>query len=100
MFDHLFELISQADGDIEFTVRCSYLEIYMEKIMDLLDAKKTNLQVKEDKTRGLYIQDATEVYVSSTDEMMDVMNAGSANRSVAATRMNATSSRSHSIFLV
>ena len=72
----------------------------MEKIMDLLDAKKTNLQVKEDKTRGLYIQDATEVYVSNTDEMMDVMNAGSANRSVAATRMNATSSRSHSIFLV
>ena len=72
----------------------------MEKIVDLLDAKKTNLQVKEDKTRGLYIQDATEVNVSNCDEMMSVMNAGSANRKVAATRMNATSSRSHSIFLV
>ena len=35
----------------------------MEKICDLLDAKKTNLQVKEDKARGLYVQDATEVYV-------------------------------------
>ena len=45
--------------------------------MDLLDCKKTNLQVKEDKTKGLYIQDATEVYCSSTDEMFDVMNAGS-----------------------
>lgn len=100
MFDFLFDLISNADKDIEFTIKCSYLEIYMEKIMDLLDAKKTNLQVKEDKTKGLYIQDATEVYVSTTDEMMDVMNAGSQNRSVAATRMNATSSRSHSIFLV
>jgi kinesin family protein 5 len=43
MFDFLFELISQADKDIEFTIKCSYLEIYMEKIMDLLDAKKTNL---------------------------------------------------------
>ena len=43
MFDYLFELISQADGDIEFSIKCSYLEIYMEKIMDLLDAKKTNL---------------------------------------------------------
>lgn len=68
--------------------------------MDLLDAKKTNLQVKEDKARGLYVQDATEVFVSDAEEMMQVMNAGSANRSVAATRMNATSSRSHSIFLV
>ena len=38
--------------------------------------------------------------MSSTDEMMQVMNAGSCNRSVAATRMNAVSSRSHSIFLV
>ena len=100
MFDYLFDLISKADEEVEFTIKCSYLEIYMEKIMDLLDAKKTNLQVKEDKTKGLYIQDATEVYVSSTDEMMDVMNAGSQNRSVAATRMNATSSRSHSIFLI
>ena len=100
MFDYLFECISNADSDIEFQIKCSYLEIYMEKICDLLDAKKTNLQVKEDKTRGLYIQDATEVNVSNCDEMMAVMNAGSANRSVAATRMNATSSRSHSIFLV
>ena len=100
MFDFLFELIQNADPDIEFSIKCSYLEIYMEKIMDLLDAKKTNLQVKEDKIKGLYIQDATEVYVGSTDEMMNVMNAGSQNRSVAATRMNVTSSRSHSIFLV
>jgi hypothetical protein len=100
MFDFLFKSISQADPDVEFTIKCSYLEIYMERIMDLLDAKKVNLQVKEDKTRGLYVAEATEVYVSSTDEMMAVMNAGSQNRSVAATRMNAVSSRSHSIFLV
>lgn len=77
IFDHIFTSIAEADPDIEFTVKCSYLEIYMERIMDLLDAKKTNLQVKEDKTRGLYVQDATEVYVNCTDEMMKVMNAGS-----------------------
>lgn len=100
MFDHLFACIAEADPDIEFSIKCSYLEIYMEKIMDLLDPKKTNLQVKDDKVKGLYVQDATEVYVSSTDEMMEVMNRGSLNRSVAATRMNATSSRSHSIFIV
>jgi hypothetical protein len=39
------------------------MEIYMEKICDLLDAKKNNLQVKEDKTRGIYVADVTEVYV-------------------------------------
>lgn len=76
-FENLFQMINAAEEDIEFTIKCSYLEIYMEKIMDLLDAKKTNLQVKEDKTKGLYIQDATEVYVSNPDEMMNVMNMGS-----------------------
>jgi kinesin family protein 5 len=49
----------------------------MERIKDLLDPMKTNLQVKDDKIKGLYVQDATEVYVSSTDEMMEVMNKGS-----------------------
>lgn len=77
MFDNLFKLISESDPDIEFTIKCSYMEIYMEKIKDLLDNKKVNLQVKEDKIKGLYVQDATEVYVNSTDEMMAVMNAGS-----------------------
>jgi kinesin family protein 5 len=43
MFDNLFLLISQADPDIEFSIKCSYMEIYMEKIKDLLDNKKTNL---------------------------------------------------------
>jgi kinesin family member 5 len=42
-FGYLFEKISQADSDIEFSIKCSYMEIYMEKICDLLDAKKTNL---------------------------------------------------------
>ena len=77
MFDNLFKLISESDPDIEFTIKCSYMEIYMDKIKDLLYNKKVNLQVKEDKIKGLYVQDATEVYVNSTDEMMAVMNAGS-----------------------
>ena len=77
MFDDLFKRISEADQDIEFSIKCSYLEIYMEKIKDLLDVKKTNLSVKNDKVKGLYIEDATEVFVGNTDEMMGVMNAGS-----------------------
>ena len=76
MFEYLFQKIQAADPAIEFSIKCSYMEIYMEKIMDLLDAKKTNLQVKDDKTRGIYVADATEVYVSGPEEMYKVMKSG------------------------
>ena len=73
MFEYLFEKIKQADTAIEFSIKCSYMEIYMEKICDLLDAKKNNLQVKEDKSRGIYVADCTEVYVQAPNEMFAVM---------------------------
>ena len=76
MFQYLFDKISSSDPKIEFSIKCSYLEIYMERIQDLLDAKKTNLQVKEDKTRGIYVNDATEVYVQNPEEMFQVMRVG------------------------
>ncbi|OMJ89407.1 hypothetical protein SteCoe_8404 [Stentor coeruleus] len=100
MMDALFQGLVDASESIEFTLRVSFLEIYLERIHDLLDTTKTNLQVKEDKIRGIYVQNATEIYVSSPLEMMKVMAAGSGNRSIAATRMNERSSRSHSIFCV
>lgn len=67
--------------------------------MDLLDPKKSNLLVWWDPQKGIIVKDCTEVYVNSCSEMFDVMRAGSQNRSVAATRMNERSSRSHSIFI-
>mmetsp|Transcript_16411 Transcript_16411/g.7817 ORF Transcript_16411/g.7817 Transcript_16411/m.7817 type:complete len:80 (-) Transcript_16411:603-842(-) len=76
------------------------MEIYMERIHDLLDPSKMNLMVKEDKTRGIYIKDATEMYVDSVLNMTEVMRSGARNRSIACTRMNERSSRSHSIFIV
>lgn len=56
--------------------------------------------MKEDKNKGIYVADATEVYVTTPEEMFEVMRAGAKNRSVAATRMNEKSSRSHSIFIL
>lgn len=56
--------------------------------------------MKEDKGKGIYVNDCTEVYVSNPEEMFEIMRAGSKNRSVAATRMNDKSSRSHSIFIL
>ena len=87
-------------GSIEFSVKCSYLEIYLEKIRDLLDTTKVNLHVHEDAVTGVYVRDATEVYVTSEEEMLEVMKTGGDNRAVAATGMNEGSSRSHSLFCV
>ncbi len=58
------------------------------------------MQIKEDKTKGIFVQDITEVYISSAEEMRQVHKKGSENRTTAATRMNERSSRSHSVFIL
>ncbi|XP_036965104.1 kinesin heavy chain-like isoform X3 [Acanthopagrus latus] len=82
------------------SLKVSYFEIYLDKIRDLLDVSKTNLAVHEDKNRVPFVKGCTERFVSSPDEVMDVIDEGKANRHVAVTNMNEHSSRSHSIFLI
>eukprot|EP01135_Chromosphaera_perkinsii_P011910 Nk52_evm27s2531 gene=Nk52_evmTU27s2531 len=96
----LFDSLALAPDCVEFSIKVSYLEIYMERIRDLLDVTKQNLQIHEDKVQGIYVKGCTEVYVSSVEEVMDVMKEGQENRVVANTQMNAESSRSHSVFIV
>lgn len=55
MVKTVFSKIENASEDIEFTVKVSMIEIYMEKVKDLLDPMKTNLKVHEDKIKGIYI---------------------------------------------
>eukprot|EP01104_Vermistella_antarctica_P016322 TRINITY_DN553_c1_g3_i1.p1 TRINITY_DN553_c1_g3~~TRINITY_DN553_c1_g3_i1.p1 ORF type:complete len:1136 (+),score=354.11 TRINITY_DN553_c1_g3_i1:295-3702(+) len=100
MVSTIFQMILEAPESIEFLVKVSYLEIYMERIKDLLDSSKGSLQVREDKSKGIWIEGATEVYVSEENEVFEVMKAGTANRAIAETNMNSESSRSHSIFVV
>jgi kinesin family member 5 len=100
MVTTIFDMVESADENIEFTVSVSYIEIYMEKIRDLLDSTKQNLQVRENKEKGIYIDGATEVNVTSEEEVMEVMRMGQSNRAVGFTLMNAESSRSHSLFVV
>ena len=76
------------------------MELYLEKINDLLDPAKSNLRVREDPARGVYVEGVTEAYTSSAGEMLELMERGTSNRAVASTRMNADSSRSHSVFVV
>jgi kinesin family member 5 len=66
----------------------------------IFTAKKNNLKVREEKNKGIWVEGMTEVYVSSEDEVLDVIRAGSQNRAIAETKMNFESSRSHSLFIL
>ncbi|KAI0829273.1 kinesin-domain-containing protein [Trametes gibbosa] len=87
------------DPHINFTVEVSYIEIYNEKVRDLLNPKNTgNLRVREHPSLGPYVEDLSKLVVNSYDEMMTLMDEGNKARTVAATNMNETSSRSHAVF--
>ena len=96
----IFEEIQEAETDLEFSVKISFCEIYLEKIRDLLNSRKSNLKIAEDKTRGVFIKDLTEVYVASEGEVLNLLKIGTKQREIAGTLMNEESSRSHAIFMV
>jgi kinesin family protein 5 len=98
MVQTVFSTIGDSPDHMEFTVKVSYAEIYMEKLRDLLNPEKANLKIHEDKDRGVYIADLTEAYVSEEQEVYQLMMLGGSNREVGFTNMNEGSSRSHSIF--
>ena len=98
--EQIFDSILRSDASIEFTVKVSYMEIYMEKIRDLLVPQHDNLPIHEDKQRGVYVKGLLECYVGSVDEVYRVLERGGQSRAVAATNMNQESSRSHSIFVI
>ena len=100
MMHLIFEIINSGSSDIEFSVKCQYYQIYNEKIQDLIDTNKTDLTIREDKNKGIWVGECTEKYVESEQEMIDFFNTGSNNRIVSSTKMNAISSRSHSLFSV
>ncbi|XP_006340308.1 phragmoplast orienting kinesin 2 [Solanum tuberosum] len=103
VFEYLFsrmqkEREARREENIKFTCRCSFLEIYNEQILDLLDPSSVNLQIREDTKKGIHVEDLKEVEVTSARDVMQQLLQGAANRKVAATNMNRASSRSHSVF--
>ncbi|EAA45075.2 kinesin heavy chain [Anopheles merus] len=96
IFNHIYTM----EMNIEFHIKVSYYEIYMDKIRDLLDVSKVNLSVHEDKNRVPYVKGASERFVSSPEEVFEVIEEGKSNRHIAVTNMNEHSSRSHSVFLI
>ncbi|KAH8309588.1 kinesin heavy chain [Drosophila kikkawai] len=96
IFNHIYAM----EVNLEFHIKVSYYEIYMDKIRDLLDVSKVNLSVHEDKNRVPYVKGATERFVSSPEDVFEVIEEGKSNRHIAVTNMNEHSSRSHSVFLI
>ena len=98
--EQIFDRIMKSDSSIEFMVKVGYMEIYMEKIRDLLVPHNDNLPIHEDKQRGVYVKGLHEFYVGSIEEVYMMLDKGGQARAVAATNMNQESSRSHSIFVI
>ena len=99
--ENMFERITefQKDRNLTYTVEVSYLEIYNERVRDLLNpATKGNLKVREHPSTGPYVEDLAKLAVRSFKEIEHLMDEGNKARTVAATSMNETSSRSHAVF--
>ncbi|XP_071202668.1 kinesin-like protein KIF1A isoform X17 [Salvelinus alpinus] len=90
---------SNNDNSKSYSVEVSYMEIYCERVRDLLNPKnKGNLRVREHPLMGPYVEDLSKLAVTSYNDIQDLMDSGNKARTVAATNMNETSSRSHAVF--
>lgn len=96
----IFDYIHNSTKDFEFNISISYVEIYLEKIRDLLNINQDNLSLRENKNGEVIIENVTEKYVSSAKDIIDLFNTGNNNRSIGETKMNKRSSRSHSLFIL
>ncbi|XP_078523219.1 kinesin-like protein KIF1A [Lissotriton helveticus] len=98
--EDLFSRISDTTNDnMSYSVEVSYMEIYCERVRDLLNPKnKGNLRVREHPLLGPYVEDLSKLAVTSYNDIQDLMDSGNKARTVAATNMNETSSRSHAVF--
>ncbi|XP_064213350.1 kinesin-like protein unc-104 isoform X10 [Tribolium castaneum] len=98
----LFNRIRNNDNpDMKYSVEVSYMEIYCERVRDLLNPKnKGNLRVREHPLLGPYVEDLSKLAVTSYEDIHDLIDEGNKARTVAATNMNETSSRSHAVFTI
>lgn len=106
LFNFIAEETAKPEATRKFLVVCSFFEIYNEVIFDLLnppvDKGKLGggLQIKEHPVLGIYVKDLQELVVTDAAKLMEIMDRGQRSRAVSATLMNATSSRSHSVFTI
>eukprot|EP01137_Pigoraptor_chileana_P006205 Opistho-2@50302 len=98
MNKELFDIIGAAPPNMRYLVTVSYLEIYNEKIYDLLNPSERELKVRQHPQLGIYVDGIAELVVKSHEDIQTLQEQGNKVRTVASTNMNLVSSRSHSIF--
>ncbi|XP_076261045.1 kinesin heavy chain 73 isoform X3 [Rhynchophorus ferrugineus] len=101
--DTLFGLIAEKqNSELSYKVEVSYMEIYNEKVHDLLDPQtnRQSLKVREHNVLGPYVDGLSQLAVTSFMDIDNLMAEGNKSRTVAATNMNSESSRSHAVFTV
>ncbi|CAD8098961.1 unnamed protein product [Paramecium sonneborni] len=100
MVNTLFDYIEASPDYIEYRIKISVAEIYMEKVRDLQNIKKNDLKIREDKNHSTYIDGITETSIVDQSEIYDILKMCNSNRMIASTNMNEQSSRSHMIFIM
>lgn len=106
VFDYLFEDVVAKDSftNVQHTFACSFLEIYNERVYDLLDGGSTKdatgLQLRENGRKGVFVEGLIESVVTNAKQAAELMTVGAQNRRVGQTAMNRESSRSHSVFIL
>ncbi|BFY98671.1 hypothetical protein BsWGS_01711 [Bradybaena similaris] len=102
LFKGIAEKRKSPDKDNDFVVTLSMLEIYNEQVRDLLkkSSQKGGLKVRQHPGKGFYVETLTVASVDSYEQIENKVNEGTRNRTMAATLMNATSSRAHTIVAI
>ncbi|XP_038879903.1 kinesin-like protein KIN-1 isoform X7 [Benincasa hispida] len=95
----IFECTKLADETSKYSIKLSMVEIYMEKVRDLFDLSRDNVQIKESKTQGIILNGMIEMPIQDPPEALLTLSKGIANRAVGETQMNVASSRSHCIYI-
>ncbi|XP_016661264.1 kinesin-like protein unc-104 isoform X10 [Acyrthosiphon pisum] len=99
--DLFHRIRSTTSDELQYSVEVSYMEIYCERVRDLLNPKnKGNLRVREHPLLGPYVEDLSKLAVTTYQNIHDLIDEGNKARTVAATNMNETSSRSHAVFTI
>jgi len=99
MVNDIFNSFEEADEHLDFLVQLSYVEIYKEKVRDLLDNKQKSVRIRQSNDRGVFLENVTNPYVINTKEIFDWIQQGQIGRMVRATNMNEHSSRSHAVVI-
>ena len=94
----IFDKLKSSPEIINYKIKISFIEIYNENINDLLDNTKTNLELRETSNKEVIVVNLTEHTINSKEDAINLLLKGNDSRTVASTKLNEKSSRSHSIF--